>query len=321
MNNFAPVLIPTLNRHVHFKRCVESLSACTHADKTDLFIFLDYPLKDAHREGYELIKAYLPNIKGFKTVNVIEREKNYGAVDNFFKSIEYGFERYDRILFSEDDNEFSPNFLDYINKGLDLFNYDKRIQAICGFKYPINDNNISNVDELNYFYAKTFSAWGFGIWRDRYKLAKSIYTPKEILDFLKSFKNIREIYNMAPQKIKSMLNSVYKKKELYGDGIVSLENIKNNTTCVYPTISKVLNHGHDGSGEHCVYIHESIYNKIIIDKNTIFDFTERPEGEFDKKYKNAIKAHFRLAFKNIIILPLLFIIVLLKNQHDEIRQN
>ena len=37
MNNFAPVLIPTLCRYDHLKRCIESLSACTHAEKTDLY--------------------------------------------------------------------------------------------------------------------------------------------------------------------------------------------------------------------------------------------------------------------------------------------
>lgn len=56
IENFSPVLICTLNRYVHFKRCIESLSACTYADKTDLFIGLDYPLKDEHWEGYLIIK-------------------------------------------------------------------------------------------------------------------------------------------------------------------------------------------------------------------------------------------------------------------------
>lgn len=39
---YYPVLIPTLNRFQHFKECVESLAVCTHADKTELLIGLDY---------------------------------------------------------------------------------------------------------------------------------------------------------------------------------------------------------------------------------------------------------------------------------------
>ncbi|MEI6052507.1 MAG: hypothetical protein WCQ44_07390, partial [Opitutaceae bacterium] len=123
------------------KKCIESLAACTHADKTDIFIFLDYPLKDNHWEGFEIIKNFLPHIKGFKTLNIIERTKNYGAVDNYYKSLEYVFEQYDRLIFTEDDNEFSPNFLDYINKGLDKFENNPSIYSICGYNFPIEIPN------------------------------------------------------------------------------------------------------------------------------------------------------------------------------------
>jgi len=75
MNNYAPVVIPTLNRHTHFKCCVESLATCTNADRTDLFIFLDYPLKDVHWEGYELIKAYTAKYKRDLKRSILLSEK------------------------------------------------------------------------------------------------------------------------------------------------------------------------------------------------------------------------------------------------------
>ena len=59
MKNFAPVLIPTLNRFNHFKSCLDSLRKCTYSDQTDLFIALDYPLKENHFEGYYKILNYL----------------------------------------------------------------------------------------------------------------------------------------------------------------------------------------------------------------------------------------------------------------------
>ena len=81
--NYAPILIPTLNRYNHLKRCVESLAKCTHADKTDLFIALDYPLKEEHWEGYRQIKEYVSSIEGFNKVIIIQRDHNYGPVENF----------------------------------------------------------------------------------------------------------------------------------------------------------------------------------------------------------------------------------------------
>ena len=35
--NCAPILIPTLNRYEHLRKCLESLSLCTLADLTEVF--------------------------------------------------------------------------------------------------------------------------------------------------------------------------------------------------------------------------------------------------------------------------------------------
>lgn len=41
--NDAPILIPTLNRYEHLKRCVESLAKNKLAKESELVIGLDYP--------------------------------------------------------------------------------------------------------------------------------------------------------------------------------------------------------------------------------------------------------------------------------------
>ncbi len=64
MSDWAPVFIPTLCRFEHFKRCVESLAVCTHANETELFIALDYPCKESHWDGYRRIEAHLGGVKG-----------------------------------------------------------------------------------------------------------------------------------------------------------------------------------------------------------------------------------------------------------------
>ena len=300
MYNYAPVLIPTLNRHVHFKRCVESLSACTHADKTDLFIFLDYPLKDTHWEGYELIKAYLPSIKGFKTVNVIEREKNYGAVDNFFKSLEYVFERHDRLIFSEDDNEFSPNFLEYINKGLDIFEYDPNVVAICGYNYPIV---IPNDYIQNYYYYKAFSAWGFGAWKD--KSLKFNCNHYEIPRLIKNKNYIKEsirYYQFA--NLEYVLRSIIQEKNLFGDGAITVNMIKNNKYGVFPTISKVINYGHDGSGVNCGTSIDDVFLKQKIDRDNKFIYSERAplkDKHIIKKLRHYISLNYKEQVKFFIM--------------------
>lgn len=294
MHNFAPVLIPTLNRHMHFKRCVESLSVCTHADKTDLYIFLDYPLKDSHWEGYELIKAYLPNIKGFKTVNVIEREKNYGAVDNIFKSLEYVLERHDRLIFSEDDNEFSPNFLDYINKGLDRFEDDENVLAVSGYCQPIK---IPKNYDGNYHYQRRLAAWGFGTWKKKWKSFN--YSIEELISYTKKCANALKLYKRSQIHLVSVLEAIKYRTDFYGDVAVGFYMTMNeNVRCINPTISKVRNHGHDGTGVHCGSMQSDVYKIQEIDNEKEFKFIDATRNDY--LIQKELRKFFGLSIKGKI---------------------
>lgn len=295
MNNFAPILIPTLNRHVHFKRCVESLATCTHADKTDLFIAFDYPLNESHREGYEIIKAYLPNIKGFKTVNIIERLKNYGARNNIVNARKTIFEKYDRMILSEDDNEFSPNFLDYINKGLDKFENDPRIYAICGYNYPIE---MPQDYSSNYYFGRAFSAWGYGIWKNRHE------------EFMRNFMHYDAVVQRLNNTREALMNSVstnaflliVRQGYMLGDYAITAGLTLKNMYCVFPVLTKVRNHGHDGSGVNCGIIKgENKYLSQKLDNDELFVFSTSPNSMGTKSINKLLriykKRNFMFVFK------------------------
>ena len=76
---YAPVIIPTLCRFEHFKRCVESLKRCTGAEYTDVYVGVDYPSQESHWEGYQKICNYVSEVTGFRSFNVILRDRNFGA--------------------------------------------------------------------------------------------------------------------------------------------------------------------------------------------------------------------------------------------------
>lgn len=50
---YSPVIIPTLNRYEHFRECLESLEHCVDADKTTVYIGLDYPPSEKHVDGWK----------------------------------------------------------------------------------------------------------------------------------------------------------------------------------------------------------------------------------------------------------------------------
>ena len=159
---FAPVIIPTLNRYEHFRKCLESLEACTGAENTDVYVALDFPPSEKYVDGWKKNDAYLKEKalnNRFHSLIVYRREINYffSGKGNGQTAIDDLPSEVDRYIFSEDDNVFSPNFLEYINKGLEIYKNDPSVLAICGYSHPYKFKFADN----NFFFHQTdFSAWG-----------------------------------------------------------------------------------------------------------------------------------------------------------------
>lgn len=296
---YSPILIPTLNRFTHFKRCVESLIRCKYADKTDLFIALDYPLKESHWEGYNKIIEYLNDINGFNTINIIKRDINFGVILNIEKARESIFEKYDTLFFSEDDNEFSPNTLEYINLGLEKFEKDESIYAICASHHQIE---IPNSTTGTYFTLDSFSPMGYATWKNKFLKYLLLDKEKYIVNFLNDYSNYNLFKKERLYLIASMLESI-SKKYILGDGVLTAYLLNNNMKCVFPIIHKVRNHGHDGSGVNSGNIKGiSPYAVRIIDLNNDFEFIEEKNIAILKQIRIDILNNLREPFlKRIFI--------------------
>jgi len=257
---YAPVAIHTLNRYRHLKNCIESLAANELAAKTELYITVDYPPSEKYKEGYEKVKEYLNGgITGFANVNIFFQEENLGAARNSLFIRKKVFEKYDRIIKSEDDNIFSRNFLEYMNYYLDKYESDKSIQAICGYVYPVKLEG----QNKEVFRTIQYTAWGYGIWKNRID-ERELFSIKDIekvlLDHKKAKKwkkTCRHIYNEAIYVVagKHYIPVTYcennETKLKFPDFMVCIYLYVTGKKVIMPTISKVRNMGHDGSGEHC----------------------------------------------------------------------
>lgn len=153
---YAPVLITTLNRYECLKKCIVSLQKNNWAEKTELFISVDYPPSYKYIEGYCKIRDYLStNIKGFKKVHIFFHDKNLGSINNAEWIRKMVCEKHDRYIFLEDDNELAPCFLEFCDKGLEIFEEDESIIAInasdyvwCGNGYTPSIRNVTQ-GEMN----------------------------------------------------------------------------------------------------------------------------------------------------------------------------
>ena len=266
IKEFAPVVIPTLNRHVHFRCLIESLAKCTHADKTEVVIGLDYPPSEKYVEGYKKIKDYLPFITGFKKVTVFTTDYNLGQGKNMKRCFDYVYKHYETYICLEDDNVVSPCFLDYINKCLTKYKDDQSVYAVCGYLYlgidlPQNDFTV--------FRAPLFSAWGTGYWIDRRVKYQRYYDPEGIMEFVKSSK-VKSFFIKRRLEVYMTLVRMSQGGVIHGDGLLSALLIHKNMDCIYPVKSMVRNIGNDGTGKHCgddggAHAHQAIYEYSNID--------------------------------------------------------
>ena len=264
---YAPVVIPTLCRFEHLKRCVDSLRRCTGAEFTDLYLGLDYPTKESHWEGYRLICDYLDTIEGFHKVIVIKRDRNFGPEKNTKALKELVSESYDRCIISEDDNEFSPNCLEYMNEALERFKDNPDVLRICGSRmsWGADFQEIMKGYGYNVFPAKDYNASGFGIWFD-----KEIVVPFTKMSVLKSwkltFKAFQKGYCTA---ISRMMFQLDKESQL-PDLCLRLYCGFNDKYCVFPALSKVKNWGYDGTGVNSDNNLSLIYGQELDSNDTFY---------------------------------------------------
>ena len=318
--NFSPVIIPTLNRYEHLKNCVDSLAKNKFAPETELYIGLDFPPNEKYEDGYKRVKDYLPSITGFKKVHIIERNKNWGAIENIKDLIRTVIAEHDSFIFTEDDNVFSPCFLEYINNGLEKFKDDKTILSIQGFSYPIEyPTSGSNVVKMQRYY----SDWGFGIWKNRYEILRDTITQESFDKMFhdkkqytllrkKSHKNYIYAFGLcSPEKTSFRINPIRPNIRPM-DYTSSIFQCVNNMYSIMPKTTLVKNNGWDNSGIHYADVNSPIvklfieqevdnkdtWKKFIIDENETDLINKKVDKSLIGQYSK--KTYIKTLIKHIL---------------------
>lgn len=278
-----PVCIPTCNRYEHLKRCIDSLSKCTLATKTDLIVSVDYPPGEEYVDGNKKIKEWLERgIEGFNSVQVLIQDNNLGAYGNYIFLYEYTVDKYPGVVVMEDDNELSPCFLEYINECNKIIENDNSVISASGFcslsEYHSYPNNIS--------YVKTYSAWGTMLTSNAYKLLKRELTYEYLTGIINSKSKSRRLLELSPYRFVHLvyyllddLTGFKDKNEMLIDIFISIYMAIEDKYQIQPHECLVRNWGNDGSGLHCSSDDSNIA-ELEVSSNTNFVI------EFEKEYDN-----------------------------------
>jgi len=240
--NKVPVILFTYNRLWHTKQTVAALQKNLYAEQSELFVFSDGPKTDKDEPKVKEVREYLKTIKGFKNIEIIERDKNWGLANNIIDGVTKIVNEYVRIIVLEDDIVTSPYFLKYMNEALNRYEDEERVMHISGYMYPIKTDGLPDT-----FFLKPTSCWGWATWKRAWKYFErnpekqiKMLTKNQIKDF-----NLNNSYDYWSQIILNYQGKLYTWAIFW-----YLSVYLNNGFSLHPRESITKNIGTDGSGAH-----------------------------------------------------------------------
>jgi len=301
---YAPIALFTYNRADHTKQAVESLLKNAEAKYSDLFIFSDGPKNEKAVEGVKKNREYLQSLKDdndtltlryadatitpyFRSVTIIEREKNWGLANSLIAGITEIVNKYGRVIVVEDDLILSPYFLQFMNEALEKYKDVDRVSAICSFTNPVTEPLPQT------FFLRYFACWGWATWKkgwdlfekDSRKLLWRLRNTWRVNEF-----NIENSYNFYNMLYCQMLGEIDSWAiRFYASSFV------NNKLILYPGKSLCAQTGIDGSGTHAGSINnmqvEMTASPITIPEDIKVEENQDAFGVYSRFYRGQWNFH------------------------------
>lgn len=249
----APVLLFVYNRPLHTRQTIEALKKNTLASESVLYIYSDAPRSDADVENVKKVREVIHATNGFKQVNIIEREHNWGLARNIIDGVTSMVNQHGRVIVLEDDLLTAPYFLQYMNDALETYHDEPRVGHIYACDYTQNEALPDT------YLIKWTGSWGWATWDRAWKY----FNPdgQYLLDELKrrkltrtfDFNGTYRYTRMLQQQVEGKNNSwaIRWNASLFLNDILSLNVGK----------SLVRNIGFDGSGTHCG--NDRLYDSVL----------------------------------------------------------
>jgi len=236
----SPIALFVYNRPWHTRQTVESLKRNELASASELIIFSDAAKSEKNDYGVAKTREYIRSIKGFKSVEIVERKVNYGLARSIISGVADVVNKFGRIIVLEDDLITSAHFLRFMNDGLDIFENDERVISIHGYSYPVGEGL------PDYYFLKGADCWSWATWKrgwdlfepDGVKLLNELKNKN--LTYRFDFNGAYPYTRMLEDQTKGINNSWAVR--WYASAFIS------DKLTLYPGKSFVDNIGRDGSG-------------------------------------------------------------------------
>ncbi|MCH4191079.1 MAG: glycosyltransferase [Butyrivibrio sp.] len=246
--SYTPVVLFAYKRKDKLNMCLESLEKNAEADSTELYIFAD-GAKGAEDAGQvKEVKEYLRDYQHkskFKAVHIIEQTENQGLAASVIMGVTEVIQKTGQVIVVEDDLVCSTDFLQYMNGALDFYRDEKQYGSVSA--YTASMKALEKYDKDIYVTGKG-ECWGWGTWEDRWMKVDWAVTDFEQY---RNDKTQRRDFEHLQYGLDRML--IRQMKDEIDSWAVRwcYHLFKYGLLTIYPTYSRILNKGLDGSGTNC----------------------------------------------------------------------
>jgi len=239
----SPITLFVYNRPWHTRQTIEALQRNALASESELFIYSDAAKTHKDAISVKEVRDYIHGVTGFKRIQIIERDKNWGLADSIIDGVTRIVNEYGKIIVLEDDLVTSPYFLKFMNDALDYYQNEDRVMHISGWNYPIN---FTGLDEV--FLWRGMECWGWGTWKNRWSYFEkdTVSIMSEIDDDQRYYLNLDGVRNIWQQVLDNASGRINTWAVYWYITLILKEKLS-----VNPSISYVRNIGLDGSGVNC----------------------------------------------------------------------
>ncbi len=246
MKEFAPILVMVYDRLESLKKCIEALKGCDEASQSVLYVSSDAAYKTQDSEKIEAVREYIQTISGFKKVIPIMPKENRGLNGAYNTAIDLIFKEHDTFIFMEDDIIAAPDFLKFVNEGLEFYKNDAKVLSISGFSHSVFfDVNKEQQSEI--YFTQRWCPWGFASWKDKILKVKDL-SLEELKKDLNNKTFISSLDKIGIDLFTAFQRKLYKKEPLVLDYRYVHYMVKNDLYTVTPYTTKTFNIGNDGQG-------------------------------------------------------------------------
>ena len=172
-------------------------------------------------------------------------DHNEGCDPSGYRSHQWAFSLYDKVVVLEDDVVPSPSFIPFCKEMLDRYEHDERVTMVAGF----NTDGITPDVPYDYFFTSFLSIWGWASWRRVAQRWQATYS------FLSDDYHLRQLEAIARQRgyrkdMLQMFREHSRSGKEYFETIYWADQILNSGLTIMPTRNLVNNVGMTSDSTH-----------------------------------------------------------------------